>query len=74
MSSDEPPEFDEVISDVHNNVSGQFSCPICHEFKSDDVPRVKAHISGSKDTEHEDLGWNYEEEIRETGEDSQDGN
>lgn len=70
MSSDEPPfEFEEVISDERNE-DGKFSCPICGEYESDSVRGIKGHISGSKDEVHEDLGWNYETEIKATAKSS----
>ncbi|WP_340099087.1 hypothetical protein [Salinibaculum salinum] len=64
MSSDKPPEFDELLPDT----SGKYSCPICHDFEADEKDQVKAHISGSQDEQHDDLGWNYESEIAATAE------
>lgn len=68
MRSGNPPfEFDEIISDVRNNDNdGTFSCPICGEYSSDSVQSIQGHISGSRDELHDDLGWNYETEIRAT--------
>ncbi|SDR44921.1 hypothetical protein [Natronobacterium texcoconense] len=64
---DSRPDFDEIISDVTVS-SGKYSCPICNDFSADSVRSVKGHISGSKDEKHDDLGWNYEEEIEATAE------
>ncbi|WP_253738685.1 hypothetical protein [Halohasta salina] len=69
MSSDKPSFDVGIISDTTIS-SGQYSCPICHEFESDTVRSVQGHISGSRDEVHQDLGWNYEAEIRETATDS----
>lgn len=70
MSSDGPPfDFEELISDVTHE-EGKYSCPICGEYESDSVRSIKAHISGSKDDTHEDLGWNYDTEIKGTAEGS----
>lgn len=66
MSSDKHPlDFKEIISDERNE-DGRYSCPICGEYESDSVRSIKGHISGSKDEKHEDLGWNYEDEIEDT--------
>jgi hypothetical protein len=66
MPSDDPPfEFDEIIGDVTQE-DGEYACPICGEYESDSVRSIKGHISGSKDPVHEDLGWNYEDEIKAT--------
>ena len=67
-SQDSRPNFEEVKSYSTVN-SGKYSCPICHNYSSDSIRSVKGHISGSKDKKHEDLGWNYEEEIKATAED-----
>lgn len=64
MSADPPPfDHDAFVTD---GTDGEFSCPICGEFEADSVRSVKGHVSGSRDDLHEDLGWNYEEEIRDT--------
>jgi|GEM_PF-1869957 hypothetical protein len=68
MSSDDPPSFDELITDV-NGQRGPYSCPICGEFDGETVRSVQGHISGSKDDVHADLGWNYETEIEATKDD-----
>lgn len=69
MNSDEPPfDFEEIVSDVTHE-EGRYSCPICGVYESDSVRSIKGHISGSRDEKHEDLGWNYEDEIRSTAED-----
>lgn len=65
MSSDNPPEFEELLPDT----SGKYSCPICQDFEADEKNQIKAHISGSQDEQHDDLGWNYESEIEDTAED-----
>ncbi|WP_336136436.1 hypothetical protein [Natronomonas amylolytica] len=68
MSSDTPPfSFDEIISDERND-EGRYTCPICGEYRSDSIRSIKGHISGSRDAEHADLGWNYEAEIEATDE------
>lgn len=66
MKSGDPPEFDKGITVDRNGHSGKYSCPICDEFSADSVRKVKGHISGSRDEEHADLGWNFDSEIRET--------
>lgn len=66
MPSNEPQfDFEEIISD-ESHEEGKYSCPICGEYESDSVRSIQGHISGSKDETHEDLGWNYEDEIKGT--------
>jgi len=66
MNADDPPfEFEEIISDVTHE-DGKYSCPICGEYASDSVRSIQGHISGSRDEAHEDLGWNFEDEITAT--------
>lgn len=66
MSSDKPSfDIDGIISDVKNS-DGKYSCPICNDYSADSIRSVKGHISGSRDGKHDDLGWNYEDEIRQT--------
>ena len=64
MSNDDiPVDFgDAVIGEG----GGKYECPICHDFRSDSVRSVKGHISGTRDDQHQDLGWNFEDEIKRT--------
>ncbi|MFW6436881.1 MAG: hypothetical protein ACOCYZ_04540 [Halococcoides sp.] len=61
-SEDTDLDFDELIP-VQD---GAYKCPICYEYRADSVRSVQGHISGTRDDLHEDLGWNYEAEIRAT--------
>lgn len=66
MGSDKPSfDVEGIITDAKNS-GGKYSCPICGEYSSDSIRSIKGHISGSQDEQHKDLGWNYEEEIRNT--------